>query len=369
MTSDDIPDINKIRQILKELPNRFKQELVGCFITFTAPLTLKTAEGLEIYDKVDEADHWIWYTGTRPFNSAHLAVVILVLATVLATLQNRLLLQENQTEDFLIGPITAKAAAEFTNRINKYTPAFQEDPTQVALSKMLAENDDFYSQPIIPKTKTSDNKTVRTEGEVKYVVQEGDTLSSIGWKYGLKIASIKYANNLESEVIRPGQILTLPAQDIDPAIIERAARIKAEKARRQRELARRRRLAAASRYRSTTYRARSYTPSAGFIVPVHHRGISQGITPWHPGIDYMADVGTPVVAAAAGRVVVASYGWNGGYGNQVVIDHGGRRTRYAHLRNLTVSVGQFVEQGQIIGYVGLSGRTTGPHLHYEPYAR
>ena len=84
----------------------------------------------------------------------------------------------------------------------------------------------------------------------------------------------------------------------------------------------------------------------------------------HPGLDIGAGMGTPIKAAAAGRVIVAAY--SGGYGNLVVIDHGnGIATAYAHQSQIAVSVGQQVGQGQVIGYVGSTGFSTGPHLHFE----
>lgn len=84
----------------------------------------------------------------------------------------------------------------------------------------------------------------------------------------------------------------------------------------------------------------------------------------HAGVDYPAPTGTSVVAAASGTVVKASR--RGGYGLMVEIDHGsGHVTRYAHLSAIEVERGQSVEAGQAIGRVGSSGRSTGPHLHYE----
>jgi murein DD-endopeptidase MepM/ murein hydrolase activator NlpD len=84
----------------------------------------------------------------------------------------------------------------------------------------------------------------------------------------------------------------------------------------------------------------------------------------HAGIDIAAPVGTPVKAMAAGTVVFS--GSAGGYGNLVAIDHGnGVTTRYAHNRALLVSVGQRVTLGQEIAQVGSTGRSTGPHLHFE----
>jgi hypothetical protein len=93
-------------------------------------------------------------------------------------------------------------------------------------------------------------------------------------------------------------------------------------------------------------------------------------SPWdgrveqHPGIDIGAALGTPIESPAAGTVIVASSG--GGYGRHVKLDHGnGVRSLYGHLSRLDVKAGQRVEKGQVIGLVGSTGRSTGPHLHYE----
>lgn len=84
----------------------------------------------------------------------------------------------------------------------------------------------------------------------------------------------------------------------------------------------------------------------------------------HSGIDFGAGLGTPIHAAADGQVVRA--GWAGGYGRQVRIAHGGAlTTSYSHMSRMVVEEGTLVHQGQLIGYVGSSGLSTGPHLHYE----
>ena len=85
---------------------------------------------------------------------------------------------------------------------------------------------------------------------------------------------------------------------------------------------------------------------------------------FHCGVDISASYGQPVIATADGVVMFADF--MGGYGREVTIDHGhGISTRYGHLANFAVISGQQVHRGDIIGYVGLSGRSTGPHLHYE----
>ena len=86
----------------------------------------------------------------------------------------------------------------------------------------------------------------------------------------------------------------------------------------------------------------------------------------HKGVDYAARVGTPIAATSDG--IVARAGWAGGYGRQVRIDHGGgMTTSYSHMSGFAVAPGGHVRAGQVIGYVGSSGLSTGPHLHYEVF--
>ena len=84
----------------------------------------------------------------------------------------------------------------------------------------------------------------------------------------------------------------------------------------------------------------------------------------HTGLDFRAATGDPVRATANGKVV--SSGWAGGYGRMVEIDHGnGLSTRYGHMSEIGVKVGDIIKIGQVIGAVGSTGRSTGPHLHFE----
>ena len=85
---------------------------------------------------------------------------------------------------------------------------------------------------------------------------------------------------------------------------------------------------------------------------------------FHSGIDIDGERGDQVVAPANG--VVTEAGWKGGYGNMIEVDHGnGLKTRYGHLSKIDVQIGDSITRGQVMAYVGSTGRSTGPHLHYE----
>jgi peptidoglycan DL-endopeptidase CwlO len=115
----------------------------------------------------------------------------------------------------------------------------------------------------------------------------------------------------------------------------------------------------------------AHPSSSGLIWPVNGPVTSpfgyrclHGLCRMHEGIDIGCSSGTPIHAAASGTVVYA--GWEGGYGNLTVIDHGGGiATAYGHQGSFAVSSGQHVSQGQVIGYSDCTGRCFGPHLHFE----
>jgi murein DD-endopeptidase MepM/ murein hydrolase activator NlpD len=118
-------------------------------------------------------------------------------------------------------------------------------------------------------------------------------------------------------------------------------------------------LAAASAPRGLPLSARALTSGFGMRVnPV------TGIYAEHTGVDLAAPMGTPIVATAGG--VVGTAGWTGGYGLMVAVENGGGlETRYAHMSRILVLPGSQVRAGDVLGYVGSTGRSTGPHLHYE----
>ena len=107
-------------------------------------------------------------------------------------------------------------------------------------------------------------------------------------------------------------------------------------------------------------------PASSRITSQYGYRILFGVRDFHTGIDIGAGTGSNICAAESGTVILAAYGWNGGYGNYMIVSHGnGVTTRYAHASALYVTAGQTVTKGQVIGAVGTTGNSTGPHLHFE----
>jgi murein DD-endopeptidase MepM/ murein hydrolase activator NlpD len=113
-------------------------------------------------------------------------------------------------------------------------------------------------------------------------------------------------------------------------------------------------------------RTPSIWPTTGWVTSNfgYRRSPFTGQRELHKGLDISAPLGTPIYASASGKVVKVER--DHGYGKNIMVDHGsGIVTRYAHLNNYAVKKGEQVKRGQLIGYVGNTGRSTGPHLHYE----
>ncbi len=181
-----------------------------------------------------------------------------------------------------------------------------------------------------------------------YKVQKGDTIDLIAAKYKSKASLIVSYNDLYGEDLNVGQSILIPngqKEEPKPTPTTRVASTSSS----------------SSRYGSSTYIAR--TGTFRFPTLVGRNGYYNGYHWW--AIDIPNNIGTPIYAADSGRIVEARYGWNGGYGNTILINHGdGFQTRYAHMTTLKI-LGGYVRKGQVIGYMGSTGRSTGSHLHFE----
>ncbi len=209
---------------------------------------------------------------------------------------------------------------------------------------------------------------------LSYEVREGDTVSGIAQRFGIRSKSIIW-NNMdviyEPDLLRVGEVLRVPS--VDGIIHEiRSGETLDEIARRYEgnvaEI-----IEANDLPRDGSVRAGAtiLVPGGRIVSPDFGWPTRDIITsyfgPSHPlGIDIKAPVGTPIKTAAAGRVIFVGGHRCCSYGLYVKVAHGGGfATLYAHLRNFAVEHGEVVEAGQVIGYAGLTGRTTGPHLHFE----
>ena len=230
---------------------------------------------------------------------------------------------------------------------------------------------------------------------IDYTVERGDTLSTIAEKLGISVETIRWANDLTSDSITVGDSLKiLPVTglaykvargdsvysiakklDSDPqkivdfpfndfanpetfSLVEGQILIVPD---------------GVKPAEQPTFRRQVFIASGpvtisglGFTWPV--RGIVSQFAAWyHMAIDIAASIGSPVVAAHNGVVSNVSVGtWDGGYGTSVYVRNGDVETHYAHLGGINVSVGQSVAAGStVLGWMGMTGRTTGPHVHFE----
>lgn len=269
-------------------------------------------------------------------------------------------------------PVDPLKMGQFAQTISQYTPGIEVKAQDVALNIMTQESTGYTLSQQLAVNNIQDVPEIKRQ-DATYVVQSGETITQIAQKFSLHVASILDANGIKAEDagnIKEGMVLAIPSSDTSSSDEWLVAIQKAQEAQRAEEAkkakaaaAAKAKIAASSKQTASAY---SGVDRSNLIVPISGKGISQYFGRGHTGIDYMASVGSAVRAAAGGKVVIVSTGWSGGYGNQIVVDHGGgRATRYAHLSGINVSVGQSVSQGQTIGYSGSTGRSTGPHLHFE----
>jgi murein DD-endopeptidase MepM/ murein hydrolase activator NlpD len=246
---------------------------------------------------------------------------------------------------------------------------------------------------------TLDIEKAEHTGQISvYEVREGDTLSQIADMFDVSVNTIRWANDFEGS-IHPGQSLViLPVTGISHTVkfggsIEDVAELYDADIR---EIAlfngldesvelhpgdeiivpnvdpghndsdEHDRSGHSSNSKVYATGATNSVSSSYFINPVPGGLITQGNHGFN-GVDISIGYGTPILAAASGKVITSKQGgWNGGYGNYVVISHdNGTQTLYSHNSSNTVYVGQYVEQGEVVGYMGSTGQSTGNHLHFE----
>ncbi len=180
---------------------------------------------------------------------------------------------------------------------------------------------------------------------LSYAVKKDDTLDKVAKKYKVEKETIISQNQLEDETLIVDSTLIIPGAKRAVPVYHSSSAPSSP----------------ANYNGAKTAVGRLIWPAKGTITQGYHRG--------HMAIDIGNRAKGPIYAAAGGKVIKAQGGWNGGYGNMIIIDHGnGMQTLYAHNEKLYVTVGQYVEQGQTISWMGNTGRVYGPtgiHLHFE----
>lgn len=261
---------------------------------------------------------------------------------------------------------------------------------------VLTHGGSAISKPEIASTK----KTVQPRtGIIEYTVQAGDTISTIAAEFGITVNTILWENNLSAHsLIRPGQALKiLPTSGVVHKVasgdnlggiakkynIEEEKIISFNKITNVNQLKIGENLIIPGGSKTVVVPARSgghsgvsaiasivKAPSAPAAAenkmnwPTVGARITQYYSWRHQGLDIANKTGTPIYAADAGTIEFA--GWNSGYGNNIIINHGGgKKTRYAHLSKFYSTRGQAVGKGESIGEMGSTGWSTGPHLHFE----
>ncbi len=198
------------------------------------------------------------------------------------------------------------------------------------------------------KVSVGDSLIILPISGVKHVVKKGDTLNSVAKKYKASVEDIASFNGISiDESLVSGDIVIVPDGEM---YVDEPVKSK-------------------SKTKSTKPKIPKIYFSAGigyYARPLLGGVKTQGIH-GHNAVDIGTSVGTPLLAAAQGNVLVARQsGYNGGYGKMVIISHpNGTQTVYGHMSNVFVTTGQVVQKGEQIGESGNSGKSSGPHLHFE----
>lgn len=279
--------------------------------------------------------------------------------------------------------------------VREYTVRSGDTLQGIASRFGLSEVDLITANPWIPSLDRL------TQGAILHIPSEqkgllvrlsrGQTLLDLSSRFGISLLKLAKVNGISDPTeVAEGDLILIPGitarTTYDNLLAkreaERQARLEAERkareeaARREaeaRRLAQRRAQAQVRRQAAApaTVRRSNFVSEGGYAYPVKsfvittYFGRRGAFQRYHTGLDMAAPFGTPIYAARSGQVEVA--GWSTwGYGYHVIIDHGGGvETLYGHMSRFVVGAGEWVERGQLIGYVGSTGWSTGPHLHFE----
>jgi len=250
------------------------------------------------------------------------------------------------------GPLDAASRVDPATGLERYVVEQGDTVWGLAASRGLERTTIQWANPLlddISHLSVGDVLLIPAVDGAMHRIVPGDTLSQLANVYGADINDIvSYGpNRLVSTAtqLRVGMDLMIPG-GVKPL------------------------LPTASRGASINFNIKAPAgalPATGiFVKPLDRSHITQGYWDAHKAIDYSSRTGAPIKTLDHGTVAYATYGWNYGYGNMVVVDHGnGYTSLYAHLSTVYVRQGQAVRQGEVLGTLGSTGNSTGPHLHLE----
>ena len=284
-------------------------------------------------------------------------------------------MEESSDVDYIQVVFDATSFSDLLTRIDMVNEVMSYDEQLEA--EYIAARENVEALEAEAETMFADNEANRAELETKKAQLEADI-----------DAACQLMAQMENDIDDYNEILEQEEQtkaEIEDLIVEKEAELQAAKA--AEEAARLAALAAAQAAAAAAAQQAQGSITApaadnsdgtssggGFMWPSYTSHITSyygmrtnpvsGIYKNHDGVDIGASYGTAIYASAGGTVITA--GWYGGYGNCVMVNHGnGYTTLYGHMSSIAVSVGQSVSQGQVLGYVGSTGNSTGPHLHFE----
>jgi LysM repeat protein len=218
----------------------------------------------------------------------------------------------------------------------------------INLETLLAANNLTLRSYIRP----GDRLVILPVNGLTHTVKKGDTVSKIASIYNAKAEDIVGFNELpeEGKAIAVGDVLIVPGGRRTIAISPTPSPRPGSSG-------------------TITTRPSTASPAAavgGYIWPTNVRRVTQYYGLRHTGMDIAGPVGSPLYASKGGKVIRSQCGYNGGYGCHIILDHGGGiTTLYGHASQLFVKVGDEVSQGEVIAFMGSTGRSTGPHIHFE----
>ena len=232
-----------------------------------------------------------------------------------------------------------------SDQISVYIVHEGDTLSQIAKMFEVSPNTILWANDIPRKSslKVGQKLVILPVNGIQYTIKKGDTINKIAKNYSADADEIRDYNDVQDSSLSVGDVIIIPNGEVPTPVITTIKKA------------------------ITGIISQDSGPYiGGYYIRPAKGSKTQGIH-GHNGVDFSARSGLSVVAAAGGEVLISrSGGYNGGYGSYIVINHpNGTQTLYAHLSANFVSAGDSVSQGQLIGNIGNTGRSTGPHLHFE----